>query len=180
MSSLEDAAAWLKKHVGAGGVFTKEALRSAFPTVTQIDRRVRDLRSCGWVIHTRREDPTLSAAEMRLVAVGSLSRPPEQVSAKERRKALLLAAYSCVLCGAAGGSTYPDAQHVRVTLQVVKTGNGGGLVACCSRCRADLENLMQEEFELSPGAANAADLSSDEWSLACRARTVKRWQSQMA
>jgi hypothetical protein len=176
MSSLEDAAAWLKEHVGTGGVFTKESLRSAFPNVTQIDRRVRDLRACGWVIDTRREDPALSAAEMRLVRISDLTRPPEQVSAKERRQALLLAAYSCVLCGAAGGSTYHDAQHVRVTLQVVKPGRGIGLVVCCSRCRADVEMVIQQGFELSPDAASAAKLSSEDWSSACKARVANRIQ----
>lgn len=174
MSSIEEAAAWLKEHVGAGGVFTKEALRSAFPNVTQIDRRVRDLRACGWVIDTRREDPALSAAEMRLVKIGDLTRPPEQVSAKERRRALLSAAYSCVLCGAAGGSTYADARHVRVILQVVPTGKNSGLVVCCSRCRVHGESLTDERSGLSAGAASAANLSNDEWSAACRARIANR------
>lgn len=174
MGSLGDAAAWLKEHVGTGGVFTKEDLRSAFPNVTQIDRRVRDLRARGWVIDTRREDPALSAAEMRLVKIGDLTRPPQEVSPKERRKALLSVSYSCVLCGAAGGSTYPDAQHVRVTLQVVRSSDGSALVVCCSRCRPDIESVLQQTFELSPAAANAANLSRAEWSAACRARMASR------
>src|SRR5262245_39376762 len=64
------AALWLASEVGEGGVFTKGQLRDAFPGVTQIDRRVRDLRREGWIINTRREDVMLELDEQRLVHIG--------------------------------------------------------------------------------------------------------------
>ena len=45
-------------------------LRNAFPSVEQIDRRMRDLRAEGWVIATYREDRSMSQDELRLVAMG--------------------------------------------------------------------------------------------------------------
>jgi hypothetical protein len=176
MSSVDDAAAWLKEKIGIGGIFTKEELRNAFPGVAQIDRRVRDLRKCGWVIDTRREDRTLSPPEMRLVKIGDSNRPQSGVSPTDRRKALLAAAYSCVLCGAAGGTAYPDAQHIQVALQVVDPGGGRDLIVCCGRCRADAE-LVASIDKSSVGSAavsSAANLSPTEWAAACRARIARR------
>ncbi|MFF4654878.1 hypothetical protein [Streptomyces sp. NPDC001381] len=65
------AALWLVTQVGEGNVFTREDLRAAFPEVTQIDRRVRDLRDQGWVLHTNREDPAISSGETRFVRAGT-------------------------------------------------------------------------------------------------------------
>src|SRR5687768_11563496 len=63
-------ALWLISEIGIGNRFTKEALRQAFPGVAQSDRRLRDLRKYGWVIHTNTEDASLKTDEQRLVAVG--------------------------------------------------------------------------------------------------------------
>jgi hypothetical protein len=176
MSSLDDAAAWLKEKIGVGGIFTKEELRAAFPGVTQIDRRVRDLRKCGWVIDTRREDRSLSRAEMRVVKIGNTSRPEGEVSPAVRRKALLAAAYSCVLCGAAGGTAYPDAQHIQVALQVVDPGGGRELIVCCGRCRADAKSIasIDNSAVTSASVAVATNLSPADWAAACRARIARR------
>lgn len=176
MSSLEDAANWLRTQVGLGGVFTKEALRAAFPNVTQIDRRVRDLRGFGWLIDTRREDPSLSASEMRLVKIGDMTGPTRGISPRDRRRAMLSAAYTCVLCGAVGGSTYPDAQHIRVTLQVIDAGEGRELVVCCARCRPDAESALNrgESHDLPQPILGAAELSSGDWAAACQERIARR------
>jgi len=64
-------ALWLISEVGIGNSFTKEKHRAAFSGITQADRRLRDLRAYGWVIHTRSEDLTLNVDEQRFVAVGS-------------------------------------------------------------------------------------------------------------
>ncbi|MFG2901497.1 hypothetical protein ACGFZH_31000 [Streptomyces zaomyceticus] len=64
-------ALWLATEVGQGNVFSKDQLRTAFPSVAQIDRRVRELRSHGWVIATRREDVSLAINEMRFVEAGA-------------------------------------------------------------------------------------------------------------
>ncbi|MEU6401063.1 hypothetical protein ABZ867_29315 [Streptomyces cinnamoneus] len=80
--SMVRGAAWLLQEVGEGEKFTKAQLRAAFPELAQIDRRLRDLREFGWVIHTSREDPTLSQSEQRFVKKGLDVWDPQQ-----RRKA---------------------------------------------------------------------------------------------
>ena len=96
-------------------MFTKSHLRDAFPSVEQIDRRVRDLRAEGWTIATSREDLELSPDEQRLVTIGGhvwqpgyQSRAPKAISDKERRAVLSAAGYRCVICGASAGDTFPD------------------------------------------------------------------------
>src|SRR5258707_11496461 len=64
------SALWLVQEVGEGNEFTKQQLREAFPAVSQIDRRVRDLRKYGWVILTNTEDAQLTAEEQRFVQRG--------------------------------------------------------------------------------------------------------------
>lgn len=176
MSSTEDAADWLVAKVGVGGAFTKEQLRAAFPGVTQIDRRVRDLRSRGWVIDTRREDPTLGTTEMRLVQVGGLDRPSQLVSSKTRREVLLSTAYTCILCGAPGSSTYPDALHVRVQLQVLPISRVPLLlVPVCLRCAPALQDAVASgEAPIPHGEDGLSGLSNSEWAAACRRRLLGR------
>lgn len=71
MGTMVRAALWLVTQVGEGNVFTRRQLHAAFPDVTQIDRRVRDLRDHDWVLHTNREDPTISPGETRFVRAGA-------------------------------------------------------------------------------------------------------------
>lgn len=76
------AALWLVQEVGEGNTFTKGQLRAAFPGVSQIDRRVRDLRDYGWTILASTEDASLAAEEQRFVKAGAAVWDP-----KERRAA---------------------------------------------------------------------------------------------
>ena len=160
------AALWLVMEVGVGNTFTKEQLRQAFPGVTQIDRRLRELRTHGWVIDTRAEDAALNHDEQRLVAVGQPvwqrereTPDTETVSAKMRRKTFAEDYYQCATCGIAGGETYPDAPHVKAVLSLtrrfIRLPEDGGsrmLVTECRRCRAgaeprgevDLGNLLRQ------------------------------------
>ncbi|MEV6074299.1 hypothetical protein AB0L80_04155 [Streptomyces sp. NPDC052069] len=71
MGTMVRAALWLVTQIGEGNVFVREQVHAAFPGLTQVDRRVRDLRDYGWVIHTHREDPTLSPGEQRFVSAGA-------------------------------------------------------------------------------------------------------------
>src|ERR1700722_7484392 len=64
-------ALWLLQVVGEGNVFTKEQVRAAFPGISQIDRRIRDLRDYGWVISSSSDDATLSADEQRFIQAGT-------------------------------------------------------------------------------------------------------------
>lgn len=175
MSSTSDAARWLEDSVGVGGIFTKEQLRVAFPGVTQIDRRVRDLRERGWVIDTRRQDPTLGQTEMRLVTIGGLAKPASSVSSKDRRDTLVSWAYMCCLCGAPGSSSYADAKHVRVQLVVTRVPNRSDvLVPTCLRCAPSIAELHEVSPAANEAVQQAASLSADEWRRACLTRLAER------
>jgi hypothetical protein len=140
-------ALWLQSEVGEGGVFTKAQLRSAFPSVEQVDRRMRDLRAEGWRIATYREDRSLEVDELRLLAIGGRvwergykSRTEGAISDIDRRKILAADGYACRICGASAGETYPDnlAKVVRLTVQRTSAGGGSELRprTVCDRCRA--------------------------------------------
>ena len=109
-------ALWLTTEIGVGGVFRKSDLRSAFPGVEQVDRRMRDLRQEGWQIETYREDRSLESDELRLVSIGGAvwestyrSLKPKALSDSERRRVLANAGFLCVHCGISAGEAYPDA-----------------------------------------------------------------------
>jgi hypothetical protein len=99
-------ALWLISEVGVGNSFTKEQHREAFSGVTQADRRIRDLRDYGWVIHTSAEDVTLNPDEQRFVAAGipvwqrgvRKTTATNILTAKMRRTAFAENDYQCVLC----------------------------------------------------------------------------------
>jgi hypothetical protein len=139
------AALWLLAEVGEGETFTKEQLRAAFPGESQIDRRVRDLRDEGWVIHTSREDATLYLEEQRLVTVGGhvwekgyQSRKEPGPSAKERQAVFAADNYACSFCGITAGEQYPDDPLSRAKLSVSRAaGPGGGAryATVCGRCQ---------------------------------------------
>ena len=63
-------ALWLLQVVGEGNTFTKNQLRDAFPGVSQVDRRIRDLRDYGWVVYSSTEDASLLREDQRFVKAG--------------------------------------------------------------------------------------------------------------
>lgn len=143
-------ALWLVTEVGIGNSFTKEQHRQAFAGVTQADRRLRDLRKFGWVIHTNLEDLTLKQSEQRLVHVGlhvwesgiGRTAPAKTMSSKHRREIFAEHNYQCAICGIAGGEKYPDSPQVTAVLSVVGVSvaqpNGYAVTDFslqCSRCR---------------------------------------------
>lgn len=71
-SGQRRVAQWLVTNVGQGGIFHWLDVKHAFPGVSQIDRRGRELRDLGWVITTYREDPTLGQDEVRLDVIGNM------------------------------------------------------------------------------------------------------------
>lgn len=144
-------ALWLLAEVGVGNIFTKEQHRSAFPGIVQADRRLRDLRPAGWIIHTSLEDVTLNSSEQRFVAAGSPIWDPsgadtagsKGLSASERRKVLAEAGYRCAVCGIAGGEHYSDTPWMSAILAVAKrtlVGAGGLSEVCyvaeCKLCQS--------------------------------------------
>jgi hypothetical protein len=143
--SRAGVALWLHTEIAPGGSFTKQQLRDAFPSVEQIDRRMRDLRAEGWVITTYREDRSLSADELRLVQEGGAvwekgyqSRRQTAVTDKQRQAVFAADNYSCVYCGISGGEPYPDdlLRTAKLTLARVAPVDGGSaqLATCCDRC----------------------------------------------
>jgi hypothetical protein len=142
-------ALWLVSEIGVGGVFTKQMHRAAFSNVVQADRRLRDLRKFGWVIHTHREDGSLNANEQRLVSIGERIWEPgiarhlrsTSISRKERINTLRSRDYRCESCGVGPGERYPDALHLNAVLGVFDSGRTPSaegkreLVVWCRLCR---------------------------------------------
>lgn len=152
-------ALWLITEVGVGNSFTKEQHRAAFPGISQADRRLRDLRKDGWVIHTSAEDVSLNSDEQRLVTVGAAiwergrkRKKDVAITAKQRKAVLAQSDYQCSVCGIAGGEAYPDAPHITAVLGVstrtVTLRDGTvdkTLVAECKLCKS---GHAKEAFDL--------------------------------
>jgi len=147
-------ALWLQAEVGAGGVFRKAQLRDAFPNIEQIDRRMRDLRSDGWVISTYREDASLAPDQLRLVRIGGAVwekdyRSPTETSLpdKSRRDVLAAQNYSCAYCGVSAGETYAEDPLRMAKISIARTANQpADFIAVCDRCRvAPLDTPSEAE-----------------------------------
>ncbi|WP_220472436.1 hypothetical protein [Tomitella gaofuii] len=179
------AALWLVQEVGEGNTFTKNQLREAFPGVSQIDRRVRDLRSYGWVLYSSVEDASLLAEDQRLAKIGvhvwdakarRAAAPQSTITAKERQAVLARDGYMCTLCGIAGGESYPDDAALTAVLSISRrsaTRTTGKLkdafVTECKRCRSG-----RPDTPLSAEAAVAAAEGLDPSDL----RRLVRWMER--
>ncbi|MEU4811019.1 hypothetical protein AB0H20_17635 [Nocardia fluminea] len=144
------SALWLVQVVGEGNEFTKNQLREAFPTVSQIDRRVRDLRKYGWELLTSSEDASLTQDEQRFSKRGvpvwdnDSRRAADQrmtLPATDRQQVLARDGYLCTVCGIAGGEAYPEDSNLTAVLTVarrkVRLASGNEvtrLVTECKRC----------------------------------------------
>ncbi|MGW5200753.1 hypothetical protein [Streptomyces spiralis] len=169
---MKRAALWLVSEVGLGNTFTKEQLRAAFPGVSQIDRRMRDLRDFGWRIHTNREDAELDPHEQRFVKQGDPVWEPGRATRKagvgplgatRRREVLARDGYMCRSCGITPGEAYDDSPELAqldiARREVVKPGGAKAteLVTECKRCRvggrslvADLDEVLRAATALDP------------------------------
>lgn len=151
-------ALWLAAEVGPGGHFTKQELREGFPGVEQVDRRMRDLRPEGWVIHTNREDASLGPDELCLVEIGGRvwergyeSRQTNGLSDKQRRAVLAADNYLCVFCGIGAGEPYADDPLRTAKLTVVRrtSGEGTQYVTSCDRCQSGRPSQPADEADLA-------------------------------
>ncbi|BBZ66262.1 hypothetical protein MINS_16910 [Mycolicibacterium insubricum] len=171
-------ALWLLDVVGEGNVFTKEQVRSAFPGVSQADRRIRDLRDYGWTIFSSSDDATLELDEQRFVAAGIAVWDPaarrqaqaKAITAKERHAAMAADGFQCVVCGVGGGETYPDSPNETAVLGTTRRPVGlpdgssaKQLVTECKRCRAgdgssrppaDIRRLIEDARNLEDDDRN--------------------------
>lgn len=143
-------ALWLVQCIGEGNTFTKNQLRQAFPGVSQIDRRIRDLRAYGWVILSNTEDAGLLSDDQRFVRTGVEVWDPAarraaashtSISNRLRSETLARDGYMCTRCGIAGGDNYPDDSYQTAVLLVTRRelprdSGATALVTECKRCRA--------------------------------------------
>jgi ribosomal protein S14 len=149
-SSMIQLARWLVSDVGDGQIFTKQAMRAAFPAFEQIDRRMRDLRKYGWIIHTNREDATLRTNELRLVMAGqpvwdkAASAPKTGPTSKERRSALSAASFMCQDCGTPAGVEFLELPYATAMLSV-SIAHGRAHVRC-QRCKNSPAEITQIEI----------------------------------
>lgn len=168
-------ALWLVQEIGVGNTFTKADIRFAFPSASQADRRIRDLRDYGWVLHTRNEDATLTSEQTRFVAHGAAvwnpkersdANPRKAISNKEREATLSRDDYLCTTCGISGAEEYPDdptqtaviAVSRRVT--VMPDGREESLLTTeCKRCKAGLGKSRRSAEKIS---ADVQALSADD------------------
>jgi hypothetical protein len=152
-------ALWLLGEIGVGNVFTKEQHRQAFPGIAQADRRLRDLRPFGWIIHTNLEDVTLNSSEQRFVTAGlPIWKPSARdghglptLTAKKRREIFAGAGYQCTVCGIAGGESYPDSPWMSATLSIAKrirTSPDGRseqrFAVECKRCQSGSDSRSED------------------------------------
>ncbi|MEU6488479.1 hypothetical protein [Streptomyces sp. NPDC046887] len=167
-------ALWLVQVVGEGNTYTKDRLRDAFPGVSQVDRRIRDLRDYGWVLRTNSEDATLAAEDQRFVQAGvpvwdpvarRAAAPQKAVSKRERDAALARDNYMCTACGISGGEEYVDDSNQTAVLSATRreTVLPDGreevlLVTECKRCRAGsggqparADQMIADINDLDPG-----------------------------
>jgi hypothetical protein len=175
-------ALWLLQVVGEGNTFTKNQLRDAFPGVSQVDRRIRDLRDYGWVVYASTEDASLLAEDQRFVKAGvpvwdsqarRAAAPERSITSKERQAVLARDGYMCTLCGIAGGEPYPDEPLKTAVLAVSRRtvqGDDGQqelrLVTECKRCRS---GNAPAPLRIEDALAAAAELSPSEL------RRLRRW-----
>ncbi|MEU5108907.1 hypothetical protein AB0H07_42785 [Streptomyces sp. NPDC021354] len=172
LGTMKRVALWLVSEIGEGNTFTKEELREAFPGVSQVDRRMRDLRDFGWTIDTNREDAGLDSHEQRFVKPGDPVWEPGRATRKtgttaigagRRREVLRKDGHMCRSCGITPGDIYADTQKKAqldiARRDVVKPDGSRAteLVTECKRCRvggtsltADLSKVLREAASLSP------------------------------
>lgn len=190
------AALWLAQEVGEQGTFRKADLRTAFPSIEQIDRRMRELREDGWIFATSREDLSLSQDELRLVRIGapvwdkSYHRPKAQsISANDRTAAMAADDFSCRQCGIGAGEPFPDDPLRPARLAVGRTSASGsiGLVTLCDRCLAagkseatgDVDAVVRAAQQLDPGAREQLVhwMARDERERTALDRAWARWRA---
>ncbi|MEU5838927.1 hypothetical protein ABZ820_35415 [Streptomyces diacarni] len=171
LGTMKRVALWLVSEVGEGNTFTKEQLRDAFPGVSQVDRRMRDLRDFGWRIDTNREDAGLDSHEQRFVKPGVPVWEPGRATRKtgtlaigagRRREVLSNDGNMCRSCGITPGEMYAgtyEAAQLDIARRDVTKPDGTKateLVTECKRCRvggrsltADLRKVLNEIAGLS-------------------------------
>ena len=142
---------FLTNEVGVGGIFTMQQLREAVPNVSQVDRRMRELRQTipPWVIRSTQSDPKLPLDSYRLEVIGGdeMAKTP---SSKVRREVFEASAHRCQVCGIGVGEEYTEYPGEVARLQLghwVPLEQGGSPISKgnlrteCHRCNGGIRNL---------------------------------------
>ncbi|WP_448319452.1 hypothetical protein [Streptomyces sp. CO7] len=158
LGTMKRVALWLIQVVGVGNTFTKNQLRETFQGVSQVDRRMRDLRDFDWKIDTNREDISLEADEHRFVAQGipvwepgkATRKTGSTVSAAQRHEVLMRDGRMCRSCGIGPGEKYVGTDvtsQLDIARREVKLPDGRTevqLVIECNRCRIGNRELTAD------------------------------------
>ncbi|MER7955176.1 HNH endonuclease [Streptomyces sp. NPDC096030] len=120
---------WFKKNVGE--TFTMRELRAALgpdiaETSEHLNRRLRELRKCDWVIPSQRDDATLARDEYRLEAKGgrlwidSERAKYERFAPSDRIRRFVMDrdGSRCKVCGAGVDEEYPGEPGKKVRLTI--------------------------------------------------------------
>ncbi|MTI01535.1 HNH endonuclease [Roseibium sp. RKSG952] len=144
LGAAKRVAYYLANEVGEGENFDVSTLREQIPKVTQLDRRMRDLRKVGWVIRSYKDLGELKPNELKLEKIGEhvwedgFKWPEQGLNAKTRRLVFERDGSRCYVCGIEFGSPYPHAPNV------VARGTVGHIIARERGGGDDLENLRPE------------------------------------
>lgn len=123
-------AAYLRFNAQLGGILTLRKLREALGEPNRpndhehFNRRFRQLRKYGWIVHSSRDVAGLKQDEYRLdqvgcpIWLGKSQFTKKTASAKIRRQVFDRDGRRCVICGVGAGEPYPDdaTKHARLTL----------------------------------------------------------------
>lgn len=174
LGSMARAALWLLTVVGEGNIFTKAELRSAFPDVAQIDRRIRGLRDYGWRIDTSRDDVSLKQEEQRFVSRGADVWVPGEAKAPKHKSSLTPAqrqkvfeadSYLCRSCGIAVGEEYQDGVTqavLNIARRKVLMADGSEEYQFVTECKRCGSGSADREVDLGALLEIVEDLSSME------------------
>lgn len=124
-------AAWLWFNKEIGDIFTMNELREALgPDIVgkseHLNRRLRTLRTVGWVIPSNKDDGSLKPDEYRVQVKGARywlaedrrAHRPFAPSARVRRQVIEHDGGRCVLCGIAAGESYPGEHNSKARLTI--------------------------------------------------------------
>ena len=115
-SAKKRVAHYLYDEVGEGGKVSVEKVRRDIsgPGLTQIDRRMRELREVGWEILSYKDMPALQPDEHFLKKVGDriwedgYRWPTKRLTPATRRQVFDRDGQACAICGITFGTEYPD------------------------------------------------------------------------
>lgn len=170
---------YLYSQVGEGKTFHVSTLREQIPGITQLDRRMRDLRKVGWVIRSYKDLGHLKPDELYLETIGDhvwedgFKWPEQGLNASTRRQVFERDGSRCFVCGIDFGSPYPHAPSI------VARGTVGHIVARERGGGDDLENLRPECHLCNEQARNLTGTPVDIGLLQRKIRELSRAEKKL-